>query len=197
MQQGSTVPSTDPGCPCTRNAFRQNSPPVIQMACLWVCIKQGPYSSLECGVGPGHVWSLGTHLCSRISVHLQGSGPSVSQSLSARSPAPVSPGSVWGREKDSPRLYQSRKCFRLEFLRGLCSRSGQPGGKGVRDQGPVRGLLSPRKLDKGQGEAFRPICVPQGERARPEGWHSRKHQEHWRHWEAQFLVLVFDLDCTG
>lgn len=110
-------------------------------------------------------------------------------SLAASLPGPLLP-SPWGpsgkAEKGSLRLYQSQEMLHI----GVSERSvwnpsgGQPGAKRNQGSRASKSLLAFRMLDKGQGVAFKPKRVPQGERVRPEGWHSWRHQAHWRPWEA-------------
>lgn len=90
-------------------------------------------------------------------------------------------------EKGSPRLYQSQEMLQDGAQRGSCGVQVQASqvAKGVRDQRSraIRGLLSPRLQEEGKG-VFRPVCVPQEERGRPESWGSRGLQAHCRPWEA-------------
>lgn len=112
----------------------------FQMSRLWVCMRQGhlqqPWrrNGAEAFLGPGAPTCTG-----RVSVPLEWPGPSVSCSLSARSPpAPNSPGSTWvggkglSKAVPIPGNAPGRSLERLVWS----PRAGQQKGSGIKGQGP-------------------------------------------------------------
>lgn len=124
------------------------------MSCLWVCVKQG------CLQRPCRWNGAGAPTCAgRASVPLEWPGPSVSCSLSARSPpAPNSLGSTW----DGGKVLSKAQ-------RGWCGVQVQVSqvakGSGIKGQGPLGACFLSGRKRRAKVELSDPCVFPRRKEA--------------------------------